>query len=1223
MWRKYPRSASGHELPIFLLGALLLGAFIPYLVQPMAAQESRGTVRGVVTDPTHAVVPGANVILRNSNTSIEGSVQTDSSGFYLFDFVIPGTYSVTVDAAGFEKFVHENIVVQTTGDVTVNADLTLGAVAQTMAVNAPVASVEFNTSNMTTTIQQSFLKDLPVLARNPFTLAMLDAGVVNQYYDMAHRLPFYMWSDGGMDIGGPTGGKNEQIIDGTRTDMTARGSYNAPMDAVQEVVVQQNIPDAEHGFSAGGAVNISMKSGTNTPHGSVYYMGRQPALNALSNRITRAPDIVKQSIYGFTVGNPIIKNKLFNFFVFEHWYATQPNTLYMTMPTDAEKGGDFSGALQNDGVSLRTIYDPTSTVFNPVTDTVTRTPISCQGRANVICPQNINPTAKLLMPYIWGPNTTPDTPDGANNLKVTYPNWTRYWNWSDRGDWNLSDKWRMFARYSKFQTRLDNANWSDNDSIAVLPAGGIMDAMNAMTDVLYMVSPRTTLDIRLGVGYTEDDYWPGTSNLSNAPCGSSPSPSTNCNLWASLWPNNNWYSPLLQPAAGIYFPNFNWSGIASGSYSAVGNGASTGLGGVWYDHLRVYEPSIILTHEMGKHHVKLGWQFRYGYTQNFYVQGPGGMSFNSIDTGNTFLSNYNPSVSGDQWASTLLGAVDSGTATINPIVDQIHEQQWGFFIQDDFRLNPRTTLNLGLRWERETGPEDNNHWLIRTLDLTQAIPQMQGFNLWTPQVMSIVNSLGPEAATIPTLVVPSFTGAAIRTSASDPRVYDSPWDVVLPRAGIAYRLNDKTAIRAGYSRFAVQEISNRNDETLNASNGYTEFTTLLSPLDGVPRSYVDNPYPASGAYPNPIQLAPGNSLGRYTDLGNPWTANGGYWDGLILKVPMNDRFNFNFQRQLPDQFRLGATMFMMFEHNAQDQSMWGGLYTQNVNMMNPLYSYQYKGLLSTSVPNPFYQAFPANIMPGVLRTEATVPLSNLLVPYPQYGTLDLEGWPGYVDHYYGLALSLTRPMSHGWTFLGTYNYSLQSHSAYYDDITTYEHDLQMFDRGYPRHNFRLSGTYELPFGSGRQYLNHVNKVVDEMVGGWSTSDIFFWMSGDLLGFPTSGIICNPTQNIPSGYWFNPNCLVNAPPYTEATSPPYYEGMRGPRYWELDSTFVKSFKIAERFGLDFRMELYNLTNKFIPGDPNVCGVTQCGSVGGLSTTEAGASWGANYGREIQYSVRFQF
>ena len=166
--------------------------------------------------------------------------------------------------------------------------LTIGAVTQTVEVTTNVGQVEFNTSTMSDTVQQSFLKDLPVLARNPFTLALLDAGVINEYWDEAHRLPFYMWSDGGLDIGGPTGGKNEQIIDGFRTDMAARGSYNASMDSVQEVVVQQQIPDAEHGWSGGGAVNISMKSGTNDIHGDAYGMWRQPNFNALANRVTRS-----------------------------------------------------------------------------------------------------------------------------------------------------------------------------------------------------------------------------------------------------------------------------------------------------------------------------------------------------------------------------------------------------------------------------------------------------------------------------------------------------------------------------------------------------------------------------------------------------------------------------------------------------------------------------------------------------------------------------------------------------------------------------------------------------------------------------------------------------------------------------------------------------------------------------------------------------------------------
>jgi len=321
MVKKYARWASRWQLPVLLTGALLV-AFITCFVQPMAAQESRATIRGVVSDPTQAVVPGAKVTLHNTATNVDRVKDADSSGFYVFDQVTSGAYSLSVEASGFQKFVQENIVVQATGDITVNAVLALGATTQTVEVTAAVGQVEFNTSNMSVTVQQSYLRDLPVLARNPFTLAMLDAGVINDYWDVSHRLPFYMWSDGGLDIGGPTGGKNEQIIDGVRTDIAARGTYNATMDAVQEVVVQQNIPDAEHGFSAGGAVNITTKSGSNDFHGTAYIMTRQPKWNALANRVDRSSEIVKQNIWGFTVGNPVLKNKLFNFFGWEHWYAT-------------------------------------------------------------------------------------------------------------------------------------------------------------------------------------------------------------------------------------------------------------------------------------------------------------------------------------------------------------------------------------------------------------------------------------------------------------------------------------------------------------------------------------------------------------------------------------------------------------------------------------------------------------------------------------------------------------------------------------------------------------------------------------------------------------------------------------------------------------------------------------------------------------------------------------
>ncbi len=1129
------------------------------------AQEYRGRVQGIVTDPSQAAVVGAKVTLRNIATGIEAVRDTDTVGRYLFDFVQPGTYTVAVEHAGFQRFLQENLTVLTRGDVTVNAMLTVGAVAETVNVTEEVAQVQFNTSTMTTTVQGSMLKDLPVLARNPFTLALLNPAVVNQYWDVAHRLPFYMWSNGGLDIGGPTGGKNEQLLDGTTLNISARGSYNAPMDAVQEVAIQQNAMDAEYGFSAGGTLNLSMKSGTNDFHGSAYYFIRNPSMNALANRITRDENIIRQNIWGGTIGHPIIKNKLFNFFSYEQWRATQPSYKQQTMPTAAEKNGDFSHSLTPQG-NLQTIYDPFTTKFDPATSTVTRQPFA----GNIIPASRIDPTSAKLMSYLWAPNRAGDDASGLNNFEITYPWWTHYWNISDRVDYNINDKWRMFARFSKFETRLDNVNWGG--TIAV-PSdnGGIMDALNASIDVLWMTSPRTTVDFRFGSTYDEDDYASGWAQVP-------------VSVWQGLWPNSNWYSKVVQPSQGIYFPNFNFNG----------NGSSyTGFGGWWLVHGRSHNPTVDVTHDVGRHHLKVGWQLRYSYDQDNAASGPGSLSFNSIDTGSTFLSNYVASQSGNMYASALLGVLNTGNANIAPNLD-MHQQQWAYYFQDDLKLTKDITLNLGLRWERETAPLEETRQLVQTLDLTNPIPELQGIKM-------------PSEVTSIAQIPYKFNGAMIYTSNSNPRMYDAPWTTFLPRAGIAVRINDKTAFRAGYARYAVPWVTIHPETGGLPTNGYSQSTPVLGPLQGMPRALVSDPFPSS----NPVLLPVGNSLGRYQDLGNSIS----FWNGNQMKTPMNDRINFTIQRQAPQRIFTEATFFMMFEHNAQDPSMWGGHYDYNLNQMDPNLSYTNKGLVDQTVANPFYN-LPANIMPGSLRTQPTVAVSQLLRPYPQYLNLNEYGWPGAADHYYALQMKAERPMSNGLTFLVAYNYNREYHTQYFNDLDTYNNKLTMMDRGYPRHNFRLAGTWELPIGNGRKYLSHANPVVDAILGGWATSSIYMWRNGNLLTFNTAQVNGDPSQNIPAGDYFNPAVFSALPAYTSRTNPWHYSNLRGPGFWQLDSTLVKYFTITEKIKFELRGEFYNLLNAFMPSDPDM-GVGS-GTMG-MSTWVAGG----NYGREIQLTGRIHF
>jgi hypothetical protein len=335
-----------------------------------------------------------------------------------------------------------------------------------------------------------------------------------------------------------------------------------------------------------------------------------------------------------------------------------------------------------------------------------------------------------------------------------------------------------------------------------------------------------------------------------------------------------------------------------------------------------------------------------------------------------------------------------------------------------------------------------------------------------------------------------------------------------------------------------------------------------------------------------------------------------------MKTPINDRINFTVQHQAPFRFFTEATFFMMFGHNVQDPSMWSGSWDYNLNQMDPNLAYQYKGAVDQAVPNPFYNLLPPDKMPGSLSRQQTVSVSQLLRPYPQYGDLYMYGWPGNKDHYYALQMKAERPMANGLFFLIAYNYSRETHGQYFNDVDLYNNNITMWDRARPRHNVRLAGTWELPFGKGRQYASNINPILDAIIGGWATSHILMWRSGNLLWFDPAQVTGDPTQGVPSGYYFNPAVFQTQPAYTVRSNPFYYDGLRGPRFWQLDSTLVKYFRISERVRFELRMEFYNMPNVFMPSDPDL---------GIASGTMGRSTWvaGGNYGREIQYTGRIHF
>lgn len=1145
-----------------LLGIILLGCEIA------SAQDYRAKLQGVVTDSTHAVVAGARVALHNDNTGVETVKTSNESGYYVFDFVEPGTYTVFVEQAGFSKFVQQNVLVQVRGDVTVNPVLNVGAVAETINVTANTAAIQLNTSTMELTVDRKMLTDLPILARNPFTLALLNPAVVNRYF--ATRNPFFMWSSSSIDVGGSTSRMNDILLDGAPIQIGQKGSYSPPMDAVQEFSVQQNSVDAEFGHSAGGTLSLGMKSGTNEFHGSAYYFGRNPKLNAVTNPITRTPNLIRNHIWGGSLGNAVRKNKLFMFTAYEGWRTKEPRTALYTLPTDLERQGDFSQSRNVFG-GLRTVYDPFSTTFDPATGRVNRAPFD----GNRIPLSRMDPTSLRILKDVWKPNGSGIDITGQNNYQVGYSWPMKYWNFSERVDWNISDKLKVFGRFSRVRTDLESDNFANSPAVQN-DNGGIMNNRNIAGDVVYVLRPSTVLNARFSYASLEDDYDGKDRKIGEQGL-------------SQFWPNNPWYKPYIGQMPAVYYPSIS-----------VGNNTGFGKGSYWFQHPHHYSYSAHIRQTRGIHSWKTGFEGRLHHSDGIFPNLMG-FPFGPALTSDTFIS---PDLrrSGHEWASFLLGALDSNSYAQTWPFQNLGTKYWAGFIHDDVKLTQRITLNLGLRYEYEgpmyefLSPLKDRDRLSRFLDLSQPIPEMQQA---PPQIPASVLALRNTPLT--------FNGAWVFTDKSHRGAYDVNPHVFTPRAGVAIRITDKTAFRAGFARYVIPSLSSLNFTTLSRiPMPYFSSQTNAAPvLEGVPQARLSDPFPSS----NPLILPVGKSLGRYTNLGD--TAD---WVTPDLRTGVNDRINFTLQRELPRQIHGEVTYFMNLGHDLP--------YGRRPNIMDPQLSYTNKAELDRRIPNPFFEYLTPDKFPGALRNQRTVTVGSLLVPYPQYGSLRENNVAARLNRYYALQARLQKAFSGGYTLLWAYNYNHEWNSEFFNIDDEFLGRFTMLPSDNQRHRMSVAGTYDFPFGKGRKYVSNMHPVVNGILGGWSTSGLLLFRSGQYLRFGqmiTDG--SNPAiGNRTRDHWFDTSKFQKAEPFTKRTNPWQYPGLTGPKYWNLDATISKFFPIRERFRLEFKFEAYNLPNVFVPSMPitNVLSPS-FGRAGVLGTGQEQE----NRGREMQYSLRLHF
>jgi hypothetical protein len=526
------------------------------------------------------------------------------------------------------------------------------------------------------------------------------------------------------------------------------------------------------------------------------------------------------------------------------------------------------------------------------------------------------------------------------------------------------------------------------------------------------------------------------------------------------WPGNAWYKGYLTDLPDIYYPGVSIRAATNSSATANGN-TQLGKSGYWYQEPDSYNIEAKMSKNAGRHYFKVGGEYR---KEKVNAARPKPMSFDFRPdlTANTYL-NPNTALSGNAWATFLLGALDQNSTISSIPIQRPRVDFMGLFFQDDFKLSSKLTLNVGLRYEYFTAMRDPEYRLSRYLDLGNPIPEFQGAN--TPQL--------PAQALALRATQPVYNGAWIFTDKNNPNSWNAPKGLLMPRLGLAWRVNNETALRVGWARYIVPATLTTGLDILGSVNypGFDATSNTLEPLLGVPQQRLSDPFPG-GLVP-----VTGKNFGRYTNLGGPTT-----WYQQDFTPGVNDRFNVSLQRQLPGRVLADITFFM---NVGRDHP-----YNWDVNQIDPRIGYANGNAVNATVANPFFNILPANQFPGQLRSQRTIAVKELTRLYPQYGALTEALRGGIANRYRSLQMQFQRPFTNGFNFVVGYNYNNSKNQEFYDEQDTYTRTLTWQPAAQARHRLTGAAIYELPFGKGRKFMSGANPFLDAVLGGWSTSTLF-------------------------------------------------------------------------------------------------------------------------------------
>ena len=1219
----------------------------------------RAQLRGFVSDATGAAVRNATVTIRDVGTNISNSAHTDDKGSYFFTDLRPSTYAVKVEASGFRPAERTGVVLAVDQESSLNFRLNVAGTSTTISVTAAQPLLDTDNATLGTDITGEYVKQLPLINRDFFGLMFLSAGVT----EVAGSGTTDNYPSGTNFVSnGQRNATAEVRLDGALLSAPEQGEggnsnvyYEPLVESMQEVKVQNNSFSAEFGNNGGTVVNMVMKSGTNSFHGSGWYFLQRPQMDArdffnpkyfVGNPEPNPKPDSRRDQGGFSIGGPIRKDRTFFFVDFEKVRSISASSNVASVPTLAERTGDFSAAANP-------IYDPfqitnlPACTSGPNPPPCTRAQVVSKGVLNVIPSNEIDPIGQGVLNLYPKPNlpgefsnfnfsTTANSPDYQFDIKV---------------DHQINDKQRINGRYSpgwsNFTTAETLGDGFDNDGIA----NGPTTAQNGSFEYSWTVNPRIVWTNHVAVDRVYEAATSGIPSISS--------------FNASLPSGVQGLPAVLQQANGLdRMPTFYMVGASPWTDLFDQCCIDTTFAHTLYS----YSSQLVIS--KGSHLIKVGGEQRLFYNNFFQPPNPTGLfNFSDYVTSPTPLSdtdaNGNPT--GNPFASLLFGYADNinpypdanTSLTIYPSVAN-RSAETGFYFQDDWKVNSKFTVNLGIRYQWST-PYNERHNRIEfsdftadtgvNLDLSSAQAALQAYGVSFPSSEELLG----------TTMFPTSSNRSVPTYRKD----------VGPRLGFAYQLDSKTVVRGGAGvYFGMSPATNFQ----YPGTAFRKTATMFFTNDNfvTQSATLENPFP--GGFTGPQNK-------QYGSLANWGYANNNDLGTTAARDANIYQWNFGIQRELPSQIVLGVD----YSANRSTHLPWAG--TNNRDFIPSALLAKISAavtptdsscqtdscvsqFLNTYVANPFSPMFSTPCTPSPSAPcfnepdsnygQPTLPVGNLLNSYPQFAG-DFEGLmlEEASSWYNAMQIRFQKRTTHNISFDGSYTVSKAT-----DDSSAGRNNwvgslsngaVQQLDRLYLEHSIgandapqRLAAAVivDMPVGRKQWIGGNMNRALDAVVGGWSIATMITEQSGQPMaismatprlanGSQRPNVVCSQlksgfSMNAVAMSWqsasplsfFNSSCFADPGDQNPGNAPRYFSGLRSEGIHNADLNLYKSFVPKEGMKLDVRAEIFNLANhpRFAFGNysppPNLAfGNSQFGEI-----TNDAPGYTPRY---FQFGLRFEF